>query len=74
MQTRTHAAAAFANVQDMTLVKSVGCDNLVQSLEQASAVLQARSYCHYSLSFSLHMLVEDCMFDYMQLVCLKQKS
>ena len=41
MQTRAHAAAAFSNVTDMAMLKSMGSENLVQSLEEASAILQA---------------------------------
>lgn len=41
MQTRAHAAAAFSNVMDLAMLESLGSENLVQSLEEASAVLQA---------------------------------
>ena len=51
MQTRTHAAAALANIPDIALLESVGCDNLVQSLQEASDVLQAclSRHCHLLL-------------------------
>ena len=45
VQTQAHAAAAFANVQDIARLESVGCDDVEQSLSAALAVLQACPFC-----------------------------
>lgn len=48
MQTRAHAAAALANIEDVNLLRGVGCLALTQTLEEASADLEVRVHkdCH----------------------------
>ena len=48
MQTRAHAAAALANIEDVTLLRGIGCFALIQTLEEASADLEVSVHedCH----------------------------
>ena len=48
MQTRAHAAAALANIEDVTLLRGIGCFALTQTLEEASADLEVSLHedCH----------------------------
>ena len=45
MQTRAHAAAALAQLRDLSLLRTMQPSAVVQSLEAAAAVLQVNLSC-----------------------------